>query len=1116
MRGSRDYLHGFVQLHHLRDAEDRLATWRQSIATLAAEISNHGRAAPLEGLNPDALIEGVRAALHARLVDDLDWLSGPASAAALYELAAALPVCEEKRELGRRVLARLHRGNASTFVALATQLALGSKRALGGASLRARVALSLDLPIGTGTQSDGLALALISRRELSREWLTIPSTGSLPSRRLAARLLERAAREAARRATEGDESGVRVFDIESVRTAWDRLLADRESLVWRHIASARGLLSASVPSLEEQIHENLSPRLGITEWRRASASLAASIALRPDDAYRKCERLLESEVFERDRGVAGAMVFGLPRAAEREPDAVEELLEQVVKAGGLFAAETLIDARRERAGTVFGKRAGERARTQLREALRNVRPGDDGRIALAQAVADELDDDANRRPTLRDMISAALERFADQGPNEARELAARALAEAKGRMNLLERCLGDGPKQRHASFRALRELDMALLESDTLSNLLALDVAGEASEQSKRPLGDIFERLTNWLVIHEGEPVSSGRFPHLTLRLRRLRTMLHLVDADGVHVEPRSALLRKRRLVSTRILLSRTRNDPRSPLSRALCAAVARACEAVVREEIGEVSDILLLVGMYVQSREDLNTMLEASMAPDMELALRAYLKLSEVVRGMTTSTGGAVVGLDALAKVAQELPVASSPRVEALRASLLDLVHALEKIAACGSLSEVAEHAQNSPLEHLESSVAELTQLVSGARRRMGDIRGDHSLASDAAIRVLGLHIERELRGEGDSLDDAVHAISRTIENELPYAIARVAVSVLGRISRLPLDAPRRNRPSLRVPGRSAPLPAWMPPGRVLGGFFVTRAIGTGAVGSVFVACRAEERQRHRAEQFALKVPDYTGAAARTLSEEQFLHMFREEAGALLSLPQHPNLARFVTFDAGVRPKPILVMELVEGPNLQRLIELGNVNMMRAFDVIEGVASGLEAMHAVGIGHLDLKPSNVIMKEAQNGARPNGAQGNARDVPVLVDFGLAGRNLRPGCGTAEYGAPEVWGQPPGATAAKPVDVYALGCLMYELVTGTTLFDAPNEVALIAAHIAHDGTPTGVDALATDPRTARLAEVIRKSLRRDPERRATVSEIRSALARIRPEVVKLEWPIGVG
>ena len=68
---------------------------------------------------------------------------------------------------------------------------------------------------------------------------------------------------------------------------------------------------------------------------------------------------------------------------------------------------------------------------------------------------------------------------------------------------------------------------------------------------------------------------------------------------------------------------------------------------------------------------------------------------------------------------------------------------------------------------------------------------------------------------------------------------------------------------------------------------------------------------------------------------------MFREEAGALIALPQHPNLARFVTFDAGTKPKPILVMELVEGMTLERLLETRGLDMPRALRILDDVLAG-------------------------------------------------------------------------------------------------------------------------------------------------------------------------------
>jgi len=159
----------------------------------------------------------------------------------------------EQRELGRRVLARMLAGNAETFTAMATIMAQTAGKGLSAPAIRARVALVTELPIAHGIADGPLALALVSRREYAREWVAAPSTRSLPARRLAAKILERAAREAARRAQMGDSHALRVFVGDTVRVAYNRLLADRESLVWRYVvgvASRYPELSAFVALLQ--------------------------------------------------------------------------------------------------------------------------------------------------------------------------------------------------------------------------------------------------------------------------------------------------------------------------------------------------------------------------------------------------------------------------------------------------------------------------------------------------------------------------------------------------------------------------------------------------------------------------------------------------------------------------------------------------------------------------------------------------------------------------------------------------------------------------------------------------------------------------------------------------
>jgi serine/threonine protein kinase len=342
-----------------------------------------------------------------------------------------------------------------------------------------------------------------------------------------------------------------------------------------------------------------------------------------------------------------------------------------------------------------------------------------------------------------------------------------------------------------------------------------------------------------------------------------------------------------------------------------------------------------------------------------------------------------------------------------------------------------------------------------------------------------------------------AIAAAREELSILLPPVFAQLVGDVIAGLATLP-DTQERAVEAL--PQETA-LPAWVPPRRTLGGFYILRAIGMGTGGTVFVAKRIEERHDAKAERFALKVPDYDGNAARSLTEAAFNQLFREEAVALLGLPHHRNLARFVTFDLSSRPKSILVMELVEGVSLEKLISSGGIDLDTAFSLLDGVLDGLSAMHAMQIGHLDVKPSNVIL-------RPSGD-------PVLVDFGLSGRQVRPGCGTGEYCAPEVWGEGDKGTSPMAADIYAFGCLAYEVLTSHTLFDAPSEMALLSLHLSHDGLPGPMLGMADSEIYADVAGWIGHCLRADPRDRPSAIELRKSLAELRRAHAGGRWPVFV-
>ncbi|MBC7174167.1 MAG: hypothetical protein H5U40_17115, partial [Polyangiaceae bacterium] len=355
------------------------------------------------------------------------------------------------------------------------------------------------------------------------------------------------------------------------------------------------------------------------------------------------------------------------------------------------------------------------------------------------------------------------------------------MAEATSRVIALERLDTDDETALRQAFVAIRELDSALFETDALSNLLSLR---PSEADALRPLGDIFHRLTSFLLLHEGEPPEDGTsISNPTLRMAQLRMLLHLVDADGRHVERRADFLRERRLVTARVLLTRVSNDRTSPFRRAACATCARALDALVREEIAEVVDVLVAASSHAPGPEQLTAMSEASMEPE----VRKLLAESATLASSLAETGrlGARSALASLVHLADALPAATSARVEAFRRALLDAHRALEGTLEARSLIDLVESPSGAPLALLEAAGDDLARFAAGARMRLG-LGPLSTLETGAAIHELDLAIERTLRGSPQDLAGPLAEISSIVRAELPWPIAELILRILERVPRL------------------------------------------------------------------------------------------------------------------------------------------------------------------------------------------------------------------------------------------------------------------------------------------------------------------------------------------
>ncbi|MGZ3456818.1 MAG: protein kinase domain-containing protein, partial [Polyangiales bacterium] len=823
-------------------------------------------------------------------------------------------------------------------------------------------------------------------------------------------------------------------------------------------AVARGLLAGVAGSHWKATVESLHPRLTPTEWRRGAVSLVAAIATAPERALARAKDMIASGLVSHDRGILSTMLWGLPRALDAEPEAAEELLSAIVAIDGPAAAEGIVAIAREASGEA-GKRVIELARENV----------------LDRSLARELEETSDRK-TLRERVAYALDLFIERGARKANTAALAALEAGRAAMTTLEtEATGE------AAISALRDLDVGLLEESTLGDLLVL---ATKEENPRAPVDDLHQRLGRWLLEQESTPPERTAAA-ISSSGRRLRALLHLLDSLGAHAEDelQNDLVRARRTDAARLLFSRLAADGRSALHRTLCATLARALDGLVRDASCEPVDVLLVTSGRLDEPSDVTTLAEASMDPDVEAALRAYARFMRSAHGeepdphsgrISRPAGDApdssegedketspiAAKIEAILELGAALADDGSGRAEGLRAVFVRLARALQTIASIEA--RVAVEAAASAFDALASTAHAYAQLEVGAQLRVLGESQDEAPASGAAVAQASRLSALLLRAGDKDPAEARSAVKEALDDLrrlLPPAFTRIAAEVLGRLIELPYAAGERTTATLvRVDQQ---LPAWLGPRRTIGGFYIVRPLGGGAASSVFVAKRLEERHDENAELFALKVPDYDGAAARSLSEKEFLEYFRAEATALLGLPPDTNLARFVTFDLAARPKPILVMELIEGPTLERFVAGAAADTnphgtaARAFDVLDGVLAGLEVMHRHAIGHLDLKPSNVVLRNGQ--------------IPTLVDFGLAGRVIRPGCATGPYGAPEVWGVIPedfqGEPSPMAANVYAFGALAFETLTGQTLFDGSTEVAIVSKHLVHDGHPPELDRL---------------------------------------------------
>ncbi|MFO0664894.1 MAG: protein kinase [Polyangiaceae bacterium] len=262
---------------------------------------------------------------------------------------------------------------------------------------------------------------------------------------------------------------------------------------------------------------------------------------------------------------------------------------------------------------------------------------------------------------------------------------------------------------------------------------------------------------------------------------------------------------------------------------------------------------------------------------------------------------------------------------------------------------------------------------------------------------------------------------------------------------------------------------------GRTLpGGYVILDLVGIGGMGRVY---RAEQTNLGRTVAIKIIHPHLVG-------EENAAARFITEARAASSL-NHPNSVAIIDFGTADEGELYLVMEFLRGKDLARVAyEEGPLPFRRIVKILVQVLAALSEAHELGIIHRDLKPENVILERARQGG----------DFVKVVDFGLAkmretktGSITKPGivCGTPEYMSPE---QGRGDPLDARSDVYAVGVIMYQLLTGRLPFEAEAPTQVVLMHITE--APADPRVVAPDRGIPdSLVEVCLMALAKDPSAR---------------------------
>ena len=263
--------------------------------------------------------------------------------------------------------------------------------------------------------------------------------------------------------------------------------------------------------------------------------------------------------------------------------------------------------------------------------------------------------------------------------------------------------------------------------------------------------------------------------------------------------------------------------------------------------------------------------------------------------------------------------------------------------------------------------------------------------------------------------------------------------------------------------------LPAGLSPGGFFAGYQIEAVIGRGGMGVIY---RALETRPERVVALKVVAPEFA-------ANNDFRARFLREAQIAASI-EHPHVVPVLRVgeEAGTL---FIAMRFIRGRDLGALIAAeGALDPLLASRIVDQVADALDAAHELGLVHRDVKPANILME-----SRRRGEHAYLTDFGLTKDFAASGGLTSTGVvvGTTDYMAPEQW---EGGRLDARVDVYSLGCVLFEALTGRVPYARDGQAARMYAHLT---APPPIVSDLVPGTSKRFNEIVVRALAKKPEER---------------------------